>query len=398
VGDLMSKFHSGNYNEMDVHALHVFMQSYIKTRVNPPVITDHKVAGATSRLARLISVQQDYGYRKGKPVDTERMKSYLETPKFYPDEKEPVSLTKEFGKLLHADSNMASYEKGEDMTVTFRGSRTNAFDPNFAKDWKYNMQTTFSDASTAKHLEKSKTAVDAVKKLLRENPHIKNLKISGYSQGGGLAHHVAEEIADDFPGVKISAETFNAHINMLHNFKDPKCQHTIHRTSEDPATLALGYKAIDPSKIHVHTYGSLKECDNALDSHALRNFTEYDAPRAHYNLMEEAMDRQSVMEGLIREQKIAGLSESGINITPDQMDSVVDHITVDDLEGSQEALHTKVARIMDPLTSQVNEVGTEAMPPPMPSTASNVRDPPSSTPPMGHPTETPPEPRLEPVP
>jgi hypothetical protein len=390
VARLINKFHKGDYNELDVHALHVFMQSYIKTRVNPPVITDHTLGKDQCQLARLISVHQDHGYRKGQPVDTERMRSYLDENYMYQDG-EVTSLAKKYGRLVHADDDMASYVKNDDMTVTFRGSRTNMFDPNFASDWEYNWKTTMSDSASAKHLETSRRAVASVRKVLSENPGVKRLLVSGFSKGGGLAHFVAEELAEDFPDVKISAETFNAHINMLHNFKDPKVEHRVNRTDEDPAGTAIGFKEIDPSKVHVHSYSSQKGCNNSADSHDLKkNFCDWNVPRAHYNLAQEALDRNSTLEALIREQKIAGISATGLQLSPEQMDQVVDHITSADLEGPETDLQTKVTRMIDPQTSQINTVGTDAIPIPEPSMASSVGVPTNRQMPAGPSPDIPP--------
>jgi hypothetical protein len=96
------------------------------------------------------------------------------------------------------------------------------------------------------------------------------------------------------------------------------------------------------------------------------------------------------LEALIREQKIAGISATGLQLSPEQMDQVVDHITSADLEGPETDLQTKVTRMIDPQTSQINTVGTDAIPIPEPSMASSVGVPTNRQMPAGPSPDIPP--------
>lgn len=406
VGNLMAKFHSGDYDEHDVHALHVFCEAYIKQRINPPVITEKQVDTPTCKKARLISIFQKHGYRgKGVGVDTEKMKSYLDTPHLYPDGSR-ASLTDEFGDIIYADDDMVVYQKGDKLTSTIRGSRTSPFDKNFLNDWEYNAKTIFSTQAQAKDLEKYKRQLETMKKIKEkylethtEEEWKQNAEILGYSQGGGNGMAIGEEL-------ECNTTTFNPHVNALHNLHDAKMEHTIHRTAEDPATLFLAFKRFNDN-IKVKTHGSLKNYDNALDSHNLHNFTDWMSPKATYNKIHSSMNKVSTMGSLVRENKLAGLVATfKSSLTPDEYNKVVDHVSVEDLTGDKQALREKVQRIISPqsVETRIHDVGTSApgnnMPAPIPTDAGNIganMETVGGTRPAGTPTKPPPVPEIEPV-
>ena len=121
------------------------------------------------------------------------------------------------------------------------------------------------------------------------------------------------------------------------------------------------------------------------------------------------MNKISTFNSLVRENKLAGLTAKfRQELTPDEYNHVVDHISVEDLVGDEQALRTKVQKIINPesMETRIHDIGTSApgnnMPPPLPSEAGNpatgieLHNMPDL--PAGRPTQMPPEPRIEPVP
>ena len=168
IGGIINRVRTGDFDEADRHALHLFFEAYIKNRMNPAVITHTNLPNDDVRKARLVEVFQKHGYDGAdKPINKARIKDFMETKHAYPGEKDPHSLSEQFGECVEANHDFAVFQKpGEKPVAVFRGSREKLFDPNFVEDWAFNAKAGAGSEATAKATEKYKRVKAELQKVM----------------------------------------------------------------------------------------------------------------------------------------------------------------------------------------------------------------------------------------
>lgn len=231
-------------------------------------------------LARLVDVLHKHGYNQDGVNHDEADKATKKMQKFRDkSEKRLEDIFGKYDKELSTNDfsvHTQSMRDGGKTHISFRGSRTKLGDMNTLTDWTTNIgghltgRGAVSKLPAITQMESDLEKVQA--KLGKFND--KDYHFVGYSKGGGTlagALHYGDKYG-------VGTTTFNPHISDDFDFKNSKVQNTIHRTTEDPATLGISKKDL-PKNYKLKSYPSLSRFNNALGAHSSSNFTEDDVPR-----------------------------------------------------------------------------------------------------------------------
>lgn len=154
-----------------------------------------------------------------------------------------------------------------DVKVAFRGSKMN------------NLQDWISNAKMAVGQEQiifmgEKDTIGEARAKVQEVESVygnKANELLGHSRGGSMALNVG-----DAEG--INTTTFNAFIGRnLTRASETAAQHTAWRTTEDMASIGLGFRQ-NQKNIKINVIRPAKDSLNPVDSHKLKNFTEKHTP------------------------------------------------------------------------------------------------------------------------
>ena len=168
-----------------------------------------------------------------------------------------------------------------DVKVAFRGSKMNNL-----QDWISNAKMAVGQEETIFAGEKdtigeARAKVQEVESVYGTKPN----ELLGHSRGGALALNIGDSEG-------IDTTTFNAFIGKnLSRASESPAQHTIWRTTEDMASIGLGFRQ-NQKNIKINVIRPAKDSLNPVDSHKLKNFTEKHTPAP--------ADDPNLIENLIR--------------------------------------------------------------------------------------------------